>query len=125
MKIKKLLFLTAPACLLALSLVFAACEHNARGISTEIPTELVGSWVSPDNPAVLVINADGTGEIISGTSRTSCSWSVYGYILNLANASGEGSIKYSVSGNKLTFSKPATGILEYIDDNTTFTRLLK
>lgn len=106
--------LSRAACIFAATaLLLAACDDSTsttdsppeasdtpNGTSTQLPGELVGSWVAPAGDfavAHMVLRADGTGATlgISGTRRDvrSIRWSTQDSTLELADSTGIGSSK--------------------------------
>jgi hypothetical protein len=112
---KKLLFLAMPVCLLALSLMFAACGNLLKEQEESvIPSKLVGRWAFYGIQA-FQINSDGSGIFGSGGSGRDCVWSVSNVdgddVLDVNISNGDaGSARYSVSSRTLKFLEPASGV---------------
>ncbi|MDR2258872.1 MAG: hypothetical protein LBE14_06960, partial [Treponema sp.] len=87
-------------------------DGDDNGSGGGIPATLAGSW-GKDGVQLFKINADGTG--LWGNNNlypsSSCTWRVSGDTLTLGMYNTTGSVKWSVSNNKLTLKEPAEGIL--------------
>ncbi|MDR2660362.1 MAG: hypothetical protein LBC27_10335 [Spirochaetaceae bacterium] len=112
---KKFLFLVIPVCLLALSLMFAACGDILKEQGEDvIPSKLVGRWAYR-SIQIFQINSDGSGTFGSGGTGQDCVWSVSNVDgddmldLNISNTD-IGSTRYSVSGRTLKFLAPSSGV---------------